>query len=120
MNNVWGMPVQPEAFMILWREAKYVVDVAVWLRLPVAAVRAAARFLREAGCDLPRKDLIRAQAMAKQLVEAWQAAQTPEGVAIALKWPIQRVLRVAGRLRRKGVYLKRLPHHPGYFTTQMN
>jgi hypothetical protein len=120
LKNEWTMPVLPEAFVLLWREARYVDDLVAWLARPVAEIRAAAKYLRMAGCNLAVKELSKEKAQDKRLVRAWQGARTREGVALELGWPIQRVLRVAKRLRRMGVNIKPLPHHAGYKGIQAN
>jgi hypothetical protein len=120
MMNEWTMPVPPEAFVLLWREAEYVEDLATVLARPAVEVQEAAEQLRGWGIDLAAKIFNEDQARTLRLVKAWQGARTREGVAIELGWSLQRVLRLARGLRRKGVCLKRLPHHPGYDTTQMN
>jgi biotin operon repressor len=116
----WTMPVEPLAFVLLWREARYIEDLAAWLARPAAQVEEAAEQLRGWGIDLEVKMFNKDQARAMRLVRAWQGARTHEGVALELGWPLQRVLHVARRLRKIGVCIKTLPHHPGYQAIQVN
>jgi hypothetical protein len=120
MQNEWTMPVEPLAFVLLWAEAEYVEDLATVLARPAVDVQEAAEQLRSWGIDLAAKLFNEGQARTVRLVKSWQGARTREGVALELGWPLQRVLRVARRLRRKGVFIKPLPHHPGYKGIQMN